>query len=143
MNRPSQPETILRAWQLTRLLHDPQRTSLHEVAELCFRMVLPAAESDAMAARLANCMPKCLRHSVLLRLGYLEILYQREFKSTKFSRHWQADSSPQPPYNFYPVLEDRLAWPDTSSCSQLLSMDCNAVHSSRSLPLSTLGQGAA
>eukprot|EP00959_Pyramimonas_sp_CCMP1952_P293540 6139186-Pyramimonas_sp.AAC.1 len=80
---------------------------MHEIAELCFRMVLPETEANSAVANLAQCMPKYVRENVLPRLGYLEILFQREYKSTTFSRHWQADSSPQPPYNYYPILEDR------------------------------------
>eukprot|EP00959_Pyramimonas_sp_CCMP1952_P234418 4898368-Pyramimonas_sp.AAC.1 len=99
---------MIRAWMLSHHMRDPQRTSIHEMCARVFRLALPEAQADELISTIGAKVPKFTRPYTLNRLAYLEILYQRTLVDVGACRLWMADSSPQPPFNFYLVLEDRV-----------------------------------
>eukprot|EP00969_Alexandrium_andersonii_P046422 2037129-Alexandrium_andersonii.AAC.1 len=106
-------ECILNAWLLRSMLSSG-KTPLCQVIEQSAKLSLRRPFAEEVAASMRDGSLQVPSRETMrvaeYKLNLVDLLYQRAGHATmSYSRHWFADSSPQGKYNFYVVMEDRLA----------------------------------
>lgn len=119
-----EPEVLLKAWQLTRLLKS-SNTSVKKVVSLALGLVLDHETADRHQRAIADGSLKIPGRTVLLecglRLNTLYSLFQRELLRVQDScRYLSGDASPQGGFNYYAVIEDRRSVWRGQGCRPLL-----------------------